>query len=223
MSGRVVNYQCATLAQTERVVLKDFDFTMYEGEFVYLLGKVGSGKSTLLKSLYAEIQVEYAKRAEVLGFDMLSLRRRDIPMLRRHLGIVFQDFKLLEDMSAEENLDFVLRATGWRSQTERRERIAEVLNLVGLPDSGYKKPHELSGGEQQRVAIARALLNRPKLLVADEPTGNLDPESGRLIAGLLHSLSSKGQAVLMATHNHRLVSEMAARAVVIRDKQLHEV
>lgn len=222
MAERVVDYQKATLAQAERVVLRDFDFSMREGEFVYLLGKVGSGKSTLLQSLYAEIRVEQAKSAQVLGFDMLALRRRDVPMLRRSLGIVFQDFKLLQELSAEENLDFVLRATGWHSVAERRKRIAEVLGLVGLPDCGYKKPHELSGGEQQRIAIARALLNRPRLLVADEPTGNLDPESGMHIARLLHSLPGRGQAVLMATHNHQLVQTLPARAVVIRDKKIQE-
>lgn len=223
MPDRVVDYQHATLAQAERVVLRNFDFAMHEGEFVYLLGKVGSGKSTLLQSLYAEIRVQEARRAQVLDFDMLALRRRDVPQLRRRLGIVFQDFKLLQELSAEENLDFVLRATGWHGRAERKQRIAEVLGLVGLPDSGYKKPHELSGGEQQRIAIARALLNRPRLLVADEPTGNLDPESGMHIARLLHSLPGRGQAVLMATHNHQLVQILPARSVVIRDKQIHDM
>lgn len=223
MPDRVVDYQHATLAQAERVVLRNFDFVMHEGEFVYLLGKVGSGKSTLLQSLYAEIRVQEARRAQVLDFDMLALRRRDVPQLRRRLGIVFQDFKLLQELSAEENLDFVLRATGWHGRAERKQRIAEVLGLVGLPDSGYKKPHELSGGEQQRIAIARALLNRPRLLVADEPTGNLDPESGMHIARLLHSLPGRGQAVLMATHNHQLVQILPARSVVIRDKQIHDM
>lgn len=220
MADRVIDYRGVTLAQGERVVLRNIDFSMTQGEFVYLLGKVGSGKSTLLQSLYAEIPIESGKKAHVLGFDMIGLRHRDVAMLRRRLGIVFQDFKLLQEMSAEQNLDFVLRATGWRDEAERRQRVAQVLELVGLPDSGYKMPHELSGGEQQRVAIARALLNKPKLLIADEPTGNLDPESGMMIARLLHSLPARGQAVLMATHNHQLVQTLSARSITITDKSL---
>ena len=210
-----MDYQHATLAQAERVVLRNFDFAMHEGEFVYLLGKVGSGKSTLLQSLYAEIRVQEARRAQVLDFDMLALRRRDVPQLRRRLGIVFQDFKLLQELSAEENLDFVLRATGWHGRAERKQRIAEVLGLVGLPDSGYKKPHELSGGEQQRIAIARALLNWPRLLVADEPTGNLDPERSMEIMTLLVKINQLGTTVLVVTHEKDLVNKFGKRVITI--------
>ena len=223
MPDRVVDYQHATLAQAERVVLRNFDFVMHEGEFVYLLGKVGSGKSTLLQSLYAEIRVQEARRAQVLDFDMLALRRRDVPQLRRRLGIVFQDFKLLQELSAEENLDFVLRATGWHGRAERKQRIAEVLGLVGLPDSGYKKPHELSGGEQQRIAIARALLNRPRLLVADEPTGNLDPVTAEGIMQLFEEIACRGCAVVMSTHNTALIENHPARAILFSQGKIREV
>lgn len=220
MGNRVIDYESATIVMGPRVVLQNINFTLDEGEFVYLLGKVGSGKSTLLKSLYAETEVETARKASVLNFDMLDLRRKDVPALRRGMGIIFQDFKLLQGLSAKENLDFVLRATGWRNADDRKRRIDEVLELVGLPDSGYKKPFELSGGEQQRVAIARAILNKPKLVIADEPTGNLDPESGILIARLLHSLPTNGQAVVMATHNIDLVRRFPARQVTCKDKGL---
>lgn len=220
MGNRVIDYESATIVMGPRVVLQNINFTLDEGEFVYLLGKVGSGKSTLLKSLYAETEVETARKASVLNFDMLDLRRKDVPSLRRGMGIIFQDFKLLQGLSAKENLDFVLRATGWRNADDRKRRIDEVLELVGLPDSGYKKPFELSGGEQQRVAIARAILNKPKLVIADEPTGNLDPESGILIARLLHSLPANGQAVVMATHNIDLVRRFPARQVTCKDKGL---
>lgn len=220
MGNRVIDYESATIVMGPRVVLQNINFTLDEGEFVYLLGKVGSGKSTLLKSLYAETEVETARKASVLNFDMLDLRRKDVSALRRGMGIIFQDFKLLQGLSAKENLDFVLRATGWRNADDRKRRIDEVLELVGLPDSGYKKPFELSGGEQQRVAIARAILNKPKLVIADEPTGNLDPESGILIARLLHSLPANGQAVVMATHNIDLVRRFPARQVTCKDKGL---
>ena len=218
----IIDYQDVEIARAEKVVLSDISFTLRQGEFTYLVGRVGSGKSSLMKTMYAEVPVRQGRKAMVLDYDMLTLRRREIPMLRRHIGIVFQDFQLLTDRSAWANLEFVLRATGWHSQGEIRERIEEVLEAVGMRDKGYKMPHELSGGEQQRVVIARALLNKPALILADEPTGNLDPATGYEIVDLLHLLSRRGQAILMATHNLQLVQDFPARVVQCRDKRLYD-
>ena len=181
-------------------VLNDVDFNVDEGEFVYIIGKVGSGKSSLLKTLYCELDIDSAEKAEVLGRDVMKIKRREIPELRKEMGIIFQDFQLLHDRSVEKNLDFVLKATGWK-KSERAQRIVEVLEAVGLADKAGKMPHELSGGEQQRIAIARSLLNRPKIIVADEPTGNLDPETASNIIALLRQISLTGTAVVMSTHN----------------------
>lgn len=202
------------------MVLHDVTFKMEEGEFCYLVGKVGSGKSSLMKTMYAEVPVSLATEAEVLGFDLLTLRRRQIPYLRRAMGIVFQDFQLLNDRSAMANLKFVLEATGWKSKSEMKDRIEEVLVAVGMINKGYKMPHELSGGEQQRIVIARALLNKPKLILADEPTGNLDPATGSQIVKLLHDLSESGTAVLMATHNMQMVEDFPGRVLTCEDKKL---
>ena len=169
------------ICREENVILRNASFTLHNGEFVYVIGKVGSGKSSLLKSLYCEIPIKQGE-ARLLDYNLRKIKRREIPYLRRKLGIVFQDFQLLTDRSVYKNLDFVLKATGWKRKKEIRERIMEVLSQVGMPDKGYKMPHELSGGEQQRVVIARALLNKPALILADEPTGNLDPEtSGQIV------------------------------------------
>ena len=167
---------------------------------MYIIGKVGSGKSSLLKTLYCELDIDSAEKAEVLGRDVMKIKRREIPELRKEMGIIFQDFQLLHDRSVEKNLDFVLKATGWK-KSERAQRIVEVLEAVGLADKAGKMPHELSGGEQQRIAIARSLLNRPKIIVADEPTGNLDPETASNIIALLRQISLTGTAVVMSTHN----------------------
>lgn len=202
------------------MVLHDVTFKMEEGEFCYLVGKVGSGKSSLMKTMYAEVPVSLATEAEVLGFDLLTLRRRQIPYLRRAMGIVFQDFQLLNDRSAMANLKFVLEATGWKSKSEMKDRIEEVLVAVRMINKGYKMPHELSGGEQQRIVIARALLNKPKLILADEPTGNLDPATGSQIVKLLHDLSESGTAVLMATHNMQMVEDFPGRVLTCEDKKL---
>ena len=209
---KIVDYKGVELHRKELIVLKNVDFTLEEGEFVYLIGKVGSGKSSLLKSMYAEIPVA-AGEARVLGYDLRDLRRRDIPMLRRKIGIVFQDFQLLTDRSVYENLRFVLDATGWTDRQEIDGRIEEVLTEVGMLTKSYKMPHELSGGEQQRIVIARALLNRPRLILADEPTGNLDPATGEQIVNRLREISRKGTAVVMATHNLGLVEEMPGRVL----------
>ncbi len=201
------------------IVLKDVSFSVEAGELVYLVGKVGSGKSSLIKSMYAEVPVTDG-RAEVLDFDVTNIRKRDIPYLRRRLGIVFQDFRLLPDRSVHDNLEFVLKATGWRKRREREERIEKVLGEVGLGNKSYKMPHELSGGEQQRVVIARALLNNPVIILADEPTGNLDPETGELIFGLLYRIALSGKGVVISTHNHGLIDRFPGRVLLCEDKQL---
>lgn len=215
----LVDYRSVELHRKELVVLKGVDFQLREGEFVYLLGRVGSGKSSLLKSMYAEIPVA-SGQAEVLGYELTHLHRRDIPMLRRQIGIVFQDFQLLTDRTVYENLRFVLDATGWKGRDSIDARIEEVLREVGMLTKSYKMPHELSGGEQQRIVIARALLNSPRLILADEPTGNLDPGTGEQIVNRLHEISSKGTAVIMATHNLSLVERFPARVVRCERKRI---
>ncbi|MGN0236101.1 MAG: cell division ATP-binding protein FtsE [Paludibacteraceae bacterium] len=186
--------------QAEQIVLKDVNLEVHEGELIYLLGKVGSGKSTLLKTIYGALPIAKGK-AEVLGQDMAKMRRRKLPYLRRQLGIVFQDYKLLTDRSVEDNLLFVLKATGWKDKKLMKTHVHEVLAQVGMENKAYKRPYQLSGGEQQRVVIARALLNGPEMILADEPTGNLDPETGNEIMELLSSISQAGITVLVSTHN----------------------
>ena len=215
----IVDYSDVELLRNELVVLKHVNFSLEVGEFVYLIGKVGSGKSTLLKSMYAEIPVQGGS-ARVLDFDLNAIRRADIPMLRRQIGIVFQDFQLLTDRNVYQNLRFVLDATGWRNADEKEERIDTVLKRVGMANKSYKMPHELSGGEQQRIVIARALLNNPRLILADEPTGNLDPATGDSIVRTLREIAETGTAVVMATHNLQLVEQYPARVMQCADKQL---
>lgn len=216
----VIDYQSVEIRRAEKTVLKDVSFSMGEGEFCYLVGRVGSGKSSLLKSMYADVPVESGSKAEVLGYNLIGIKRKQIPMLRRNIGIVFQDFQLLQDRSVYENLAFVLRATGWKGKAEMEHRIEDVLIDVGMTHKSYKMPHELSGGEQQRIVIARALLNNPKLILADEPTGNLDPQTGISIVTLLHNLADNGHSVLMATHNLQLCEDFPARVIRCRDKEL---
>ena len=216
----VIDYKDVSIDRAEREVLRHVDFTLRTGEFCYLTGRVGSGKSSLMKTMYADVPVLSARKAEVLGFDLLSIKTRKVPYLRRKIGIVFQDFQLLQDRSVAANLRFVLEATGWRSRRDMEERIEEVLTEVGMANKSYKMPHELSGGEQQRIVIARALLNRPSLILADEPTGNLDPQTGYQIVSLLHRLAKEGHAVLMATHNLQLVEDFPARVAHCADRTL---
>lgn len=199
----LLDYQKVKVYQANVPVLSDVDFQVDEGELVYIIGKVGSGKSSLLKTIYCEIDIcdDDADRAEVLGRDLKRIRRKEIPALRKELGIIFQDFQLLHDRSVEKNLRFVLKATGWKDKAAIGERIDEVLAAVGMSEKKTKMPSELSGGEQQRIAIARALLNTPKMIVADEPTGNLDPETASNIVALLREITQKGTAVIMSTHN----------------------
>ena len=210
------------IRREENRVLHEASFTLRSGEFVYVIGKVGSGKSSLLKSRYCEIPIQ-AGAAQLMEYDLRKIKRKHSPDRRRKLGIVFQDFQLLTDRSVWKNLEFVLKATGWKKQAEIRARIEEVLRQVGMPDKGYKMPHELSGGEQQRIAIARALLNHPRLILADEPTGNLDPETSGQIVQLLHDICQQGTAVIMTTHNYTLVHNYPARIVKCENAGLSDV
>lgn len=220
-SQTIVSYRGVEIMRDEFVVLRDVDLSIGQGEFVYLIGRVGSGKSSLMKTMYAEIPLNSGS-AEVLGYDLASIRRKQIPYLRREMGIVFQDFQLLTDRDVRHNLLFVLKATGWKDGGEIENRIKEVLSIVGMENKSYKMPHELSGGEQQRVAIARALLNKPRLILADEPTGNLDPETAHGVLETLHSISKNGTAVVMATHNLGIVREFPGRVINIANKKAEE-
>ena len=217
----IVRYSDVEITRNELIVLRHVDLCIGQGEFVYLIGRVGSGKSSLLKTMYAEIPVSSGS-AEVLGYDIASIRRKQIPFLRREMGIVFQDFQLLTDRDVRHNLLFVLKATGWKDKNEIEERIRRVLSIVGMENKSYKMPHELSGGEQQRVAIARALLNDPRLILADEPTGNLDPETARGVLDTLHNISRSGTAVVMATHNLGFVRDFPGRVINVGNKKAEE-
>jgi putative cell-division ATP-binding protein len=214
-TAHILDYQKVQIARREHILFDDFDLQLSAGEFLYLTGSVGAGKSTLLKTVYAEVPITKGK-AMVLGHDLNQLTKRRLPLLRRKIGIIFQDFRLLPDQNVYGNLDIVLRAFGMGRSAEREEKIDEVLEEVGLGNKGYKYPHELSGGEQQRVAIARALVGNPELILADEPTGNLDIENGLAIVGLLHQLSSeRGTAVLMTTHNRLVLERYPARCIEV--------
>ena len=218
----IIDYKNVEVLRKELLVLKNVNFQLEEGQFVYLIGRVGSGKSRLMKTMYAEVPIEMGE-ARIFDYDLSAIRRKDVPMLRRQIGVVFQDFQLLSDRSVYDNLLFVLKATGWKNKTDIDERINEVLSEVGMEHKSYKMPHELSGGEQQRIAIARALLNRPKLILADEPTGNLDQETGHQIMSLLHRICAEGTAVIMATHNIQLTEDFPARVVKCEDKNIIEL
>lgn len=219
-ASKIIEYRNVDIERADKRVLKNVDFEVARGEFCYIVGRVGSGKSSLLKTMYADVPVARGDKARVLDYDLLNIRRKQIPYLRRNVGIVFQDFQLLQDRSALANLRFVLQATGWKSKSDIEDRISEVLKAVGMENKAYKMPHELSGGEQQRIVIARALLNNPPLILADEPTGNLDPRTGYHITSLLHNLADKGTAILMATHNLQMVEDFPARTVRCEEKTL---
>ena len=194
------------------LTLSNLSLTIFPGEFVYLVGKTGSGKTSLLKTLYSELGIEEGD-GTIAGFNLKQITISEIPFLRRKLGIIFQDFQLLTDRTVNENLEFVMRSTGWKDFEKILKRTNAVLNLVGLPTKGFKMPHELSGGEQQRISIARALLNEPEIILADEPTGNLDPDTSSEIIGLLQNISTKGTAVLIATHNYHMIEKFPGRIV----------
>ena len=207
----VIDYRNVDIHIDSKVILENVTFSLEEGEFAYIIGTVGSGKSTLLKTIYGEVEIEDGEACVFDEYEMSSIRNRALQRLRKRLGIVFQDFQLLTDRSVHDNLDFVLRCTGWKDKEAREARIEEVLELVGLLQKGYKRPHELSGGEQQRVVIARAILNRPALLLADEPTGNLDSATGSNIMNLLHTVCREEKmAVLMITHNEQWLRDFPA-------------
>jgi len=218
-SELVVTLERADIYQGDKPVLADVNFHIGKGEFVYLIGRTGSGKSSLLKTLYADLWLQTGS-AKVAGYELHKIKRSDIPFLRRRIGIVFQDFQLLTDRSVEENLTFVLRATGWTEKPDIARRISEVLMQVGLGTSPKKMPHQLSGGEQQRVVIARAMLNEPQILIADEPTGNLDPEVSNQIMEVFKTINNAGTTVLMATHDYTLLDKHPARIVRCEEGQV---
>lgn len=221
----LIDYQKANIYQTDEAILQNVDFHVDEEQFVYVIGKVGSGKSSLLKSIYCEVDFDKtdAEKAEVLERNLLTLKRKDVPALRREMGIIFQDFQLLHDRSVKQNLQFVLKATGWKSQKEIDERILKVLEAVGMQDKSNRLPHELSGGEQQRIAIARALLNQPKIIIADEPTGNLDPDTAEKIVGLLYEISHSGTSVVISTHNLGMIEKFPGRVYKCKEHTLTDV
>ncbi|TXC81678.1 cell division ATP-binding protein FtsE [Luteibaculum oceani] len=217
----VIKLEGVNILQRDHLVLSDVNLELRKGEFTYLIGKTGSGKSSLLKVLYGEIPIGKGK-GEVAGFDLNKLKSKQIPFLRRKLGIVFQDFQLLSDRTVNDNLLFVLKATGWKNKQQMDVRIRKVLDMVGLMHKGYKFPHEISGGEQQRVSIARALLNDPEIVIADEPTGNLDPKTTQEILVLLHEIAQRGRAVLMATHDYANMLSFSSRIIKCEDGKLVE-
>lgn len=221
----LIDYQKANIYQADDNVLRDINFQVDEGQFVYVIGKVGSGKSSLLKSLYCEVDFfkDDADKAEVLDKNLLKIKRKDIPALRKQMGIIFQDFQLLHDRSVEMNLRFVLKATGWKSSKDMDERIEQVLESVGMQDKRKRLPHELSGGEQQRIAIARALLNNPKIIIADEPTGNLDPDTAEKIVGLFYEISHSGTSVVISTHNLPMIDKFPGRVYKCKEGNLMDV
>ena len=221
----LIDYQKVSIYQADKCVLKEINFHVDEGEFTYLIGKVGSGKSSLLKTLYCELDLVEGEteKAEILGRDLKTIKRKEIPALRKELGIIFQDFQLLHDRTVRKNFEFVLKATGWKDKKARNKRIEEVLNEVGMIEKIDKLPHELSGGEQQRIAIARALLNNPKIIIADEPTGNLDPETASNIVNLLKEITQQGTAVVMTTHNIPMLDKFPGIVYRCKDGELREV
>lgn len=216
---KIVDYKNVEIHRQELIVLKNVSFELHSGEFAFLIGRVGSGKSSLMKSMYSEIPISDGE-AMVLYYNLTNIKKKDIPYLRRKIGIVFQDFQLLTDRSVYDNLKFVLEATGWKNKDDINDRIDRALRKVGMNNKSYKMPHELSGGEQQRIVIARALLNEPALVLADEPTGNLDPDTGRQIVNLLHEIAENGTAVIMATHNLQLIDEYPGKVLHCEDKHI---
>jgi cell division transport system ATP-binding protein len=222
MSESVLKLDSASIFQDKNLILNEVNIDVKKGEFVYLIGKTGSGKSSLLKTLYGDLGLAHGK-GEIVGFDLNVLKDKNIPFLRRKLGIVFQDFKLLNERTINNNLDFVLRATGWKDKAKIKQKIENVLTKVSMQNKGHKFPYELSGGEQQRVAIARALLNDPELILADEPTGNLDPETSIEVMEVLQDLNKKGNTILMATHDYGLLLKYPSKTLKCENNRVFEV
>ena len=221
MSEPIIRYQNVCVSQQGLEILEGVNFELNQGEFVYLIGKVGSGKTSFLKTIYGELEIQSGE-AEVMGYNLCTIKQKHIPDLRRRLGIVFQDFQLLTDRTVHANLEFVLRATGWKNKVDIHTRIEEVLEQVGMSGKGYKMPNELSGGEQQRIVIARAILNKPELILADEPTGNLDVETGHYIVKLLKEICAQGSAILMITHNLNTLAEYPGKVYRFDNHHIEE-
>jgi cell division transport system ATP-binding protein len=215
-SNPIIRLEKADIYQQETMILNEVDLELFPSEFVYMIGRTGSGKSSLLRTLYGDLPLVTGE-AEIAGFNLKELKKKDVPFLRRKLGIIFQDFQLLTDRSVSSNLKFVLHATNWKNPDLIHRRVEEVLNQVGLKSKSDKMPYELSGGEQQRVAIARSLLNDPKIILADEPTGNLDPDTAAEILGLLYEIKKGGSLVFMATHNYKIIEKFPGRIIKVED------
>jgi len=222
MQEHVLHLKEASIYQGDNLILSDVNIQIEKGEFVYLIGKTGTGKSSFMKTLYADLPLKKGE-GSIVGFDLVSLKEKEIPFLRRKLGVVFQDFQLLTDRNVYANLEFVLKATGWKDKIKIEQRIEEVLKKVAMQTKAYKFPHQLSGGEQQRVAIARALLNDPELILADEPTGNLDPQTSIEVMEVLQEINKNGNTILMATHDYALLLQYPSKTIKVEDHQLFEV
>ncbi len=221
-NNTLIKYENVEICRDSQIVFSNVNLEINKGEFVYLIGKVGSGKSSLLKTFYAELPINQGE-ANIFDYDLKKIKEKKIPYLRRKLGIVFQDFQLLIDRSVHDNLEFVLKATGWKQKEQIESQIEEVLKQVGMTNKGYKMPHELSGGEQQRIVIARALLNSPEIIFADEPTGSLDPITGEQIMALLHDINKKGTTVVQATHNMNWCEKFPGRIINCDGDVLEEI
>ena len=222
MENSILHIENADILQRDKLVLSDVNLTINKGDFFYLIGKTGSGKSSLMKTLYGDLKLQKGA-GSIVGFDLRTLKEKEIPFLRRKIGIVFQDFKLLNDRTVFDNLLFVLKATGWKDQVSMKAKIEEVLDHVGMKTQSYKNPYELSGGEQQRVAIARALLNDPDLILADEPTGNLDPKTSLEVMDLLNKIHQSGKSIIMATHDYALIVKFKQKTIKCEGGKLFEV